>query len=293
MALTARKPSADGKRSAALARASLRIKEEAERYRQLVELQSDYLSLATQEGELIYVNAAYANLHASRPDDLIGRSLFEFVPNDQRASLKARIGEVLRDRRMVQSKNQVVTPGGESRWVQWTNMGFCGADGVVLLHSVGRDIQAQIETETRLRESEARFRLLAEASLDVVIALDRNLRRTYVSPSSREVFGLKPEELIGGEIGLSAHPDDAGRLRSDLLALLEGRLERHVNVVRRRHRDGRWIWLEACYRAVRDPATVRFPASSLRCATFRRARRRKKNSQKTIIGWRRSPGRTG
>jgi diguanylate cyclase (GGDEF)-like protein/PAS domain S-box-containing protein len=138
--------------------------------------------------------------------------------------------------------------------VLWTNLGFSGSDGSVLLHSVGRDIQAQIEMETRLRESEARFRLLAESSLDVIIALDRDLRRTYVSPASREVFGYAPEELLGAQLGQSTHPEDFARFQAELQALLDGRLERHVVVARRRHQAGHWIWTEGCFRAVRDAA---------------------------------------
>jgi len=229
-----------------------RFADEAERYKQMVELQGDYLSLATQDGELLYVNAAYAGLYDRRPETMIGCNLFDFVPDDQRAALKARLDEVARDRKSLQSKNQIVAANGQSRWVQWTNLGFFGSDGSVLLHSVGRDIQAQVEMETRLRDSEARFRLLAESSLDVIVALDRNLRRNYVSPASREVFGYDPEELIGGHMGQSTHPDDFGRFRAELQALLDGRVERHVVVARRRHQAGHWIWTEGCFRAVRD-----------------------------------------
>ena len=45
--------------------------DEAERYKKLVELQGDYLSLATQDGELLYVNAAYAGLYAETPETMI------------------------------------------------------------------------------------------------------------------------------------------------------------------------------------------------------------------------------
>jgi len=252
VSLSARKSGGYSRRGGAPT--SRRFADEAERYKQLVELQGDYLSLATQDGELLYVNAAYAGLYGRPRETMIGCNLYDFVPDDQRAALKARLDEVARERKSLQSTNQIVAANGEARWVLWTNLGFFGSDGRVLLHSVGRDIQAQIEIETRLRESEARFRLLAESSLDVIVALDRDLRRTYVSPASREVFGYPPEELIGGELALSAHPEDFARLRTELQALLDGRQERHVVVARRRHQSGHWIWTEGCFRALRDGA---------------------------------------
>jgi PAS domain S-box-containing protein len=210
--------------AAASSHADERFDEAAERYRQLAELQGDFLSLATPEGELLYVNAAYVRMHGAEPLALIGCNLFDFVPDEQRPALKAHLERALSERKAVQATNQVRTASGEWRWVQWTNLAYAGRDGGLMLHSVGRDIQAQVETEARLKESEARFRLLAEASPDVVVALDCNLVRTYVSPASLEVFGFAPEELIGGRIGLSAHPDDAPRLLEALTAMLAGKI---------------------------------------------------------------------
>ena len=229
-----------------------RFADEAERYRTLVELQGDYLSLARADGELVYVNAAYTRLYGLTPEAMIGRNLFDFVPEDQRDVVRLRILAAIAEAKPVQSKNQVRTPQGELRWVAWTNLGYRGPEGEPMLHSVGRDIQAQIETETMLRESEARFRLLAETSTDVIIALDRNLVRTYVSPASREVFGLEASDLIGKPSGNAAHPQDTEALLAGLRALLAGRQERFVSVNRRRHSQGHWIWTETSYRAVRE-----------------------------------------
>ena len=79
--------------------------------------------------------------------------------------------------------------------------------------------------------------------------------RTYVSPASRDVFGHEPEALIGKKTGDATHPEDAERFRRALAALAEGRLERYTAISRRRHRDGRWIWVETKYRALIDPST--------------------------------------
>jgi diguanylate cyclase (GGDEF)-like protein/PAS domain S-box-containing protein len=106
--------------------------------------------------------------------------------------------------------------------------------------------------ETR---SEALYRQIVEASNDVIMLLDRNLVRTYVSPASREVFGYEPEALVGKKTGESTHPEDAERFKRALVALAEGRLERYTAISRRRHRDGRWIWVETKYRALIDPST--------------------------------------
>jgi diguanylate cyclase (GGDEF)-like protein len=58
--------------------------------------------------------------------------------------------------------------------------------------------------------------------------------------------------MIGGTSGSLAHPEDAERLAKALRSLRDGRADRQSVVVRRRHADGRWIWIEAQYRAVKD-----------------------------------------
>jgi PAS domain-containing protein len=51
--------------------------------------------------------------------------------------------------------------------------------------------------QKNLRDSEAELRLLADNATDMIFKLDRDFRRTYVSPSSRELLGYEPHELIG------------------------------------------------------------------------------------------------
>src|SRR5579872_6333655 len=61
------------------------LAESEARYRGLVEDQSELVSLATPDGELRYVNHAYASQYGRQPEDMIGRSLFEFVPPESHA----------------------------------------------------------------------------------------------------------------------------------------------------------------------------------------------------------------
>jgi diguanylate cyclase (GGDEF)-like protein/PAS domain S-box-containing protein len=89
----------------------------------------------------------------------------------------------------------------------------------------------------------------------MVFQLDRDLVRRYVSPACREVLGFEPEELCGVRPVSMVHPNDAARLELVFQSLLSGEADRQSIINRRRHRDGRWIWVEAQLRAVIDPVT--------------------------------------
>jgi diguanylate cyclase (GGDEF)-like protein/PAS domain S-box-containing protein len=72
-------------------KAELALKESEERYRRLVELSPE--TIAIHDGEkLVYINIAGAKLlGANRPQDLIGRSIFDFLPPDYFNSIQTLI----------------------------------------------------------------------------------------------------------------------------------------------------------------------------------------------------------
>jgi diguanylate cyclase (GGDEF)-like protein/PAS domain S-box-containing protein len=238
----------------ALRAAERRLAESEERYRGIVEDQSELVSLSSPEGRLRYVNHAYARHYGLQPGELLGRSIFDFVPPEARADVAAHLRRVCEVDRSLTDENRVLLPSGQTRWMSWTNRALRDEEGRVTgIHSVGRDIDQRVMAEQRLKESEARYRILAEHSTDMVLELDVNLKRLYVSPACREMFGYEPEEMIGGTSGLLAHPEDADRAAVVMQSLLSGRADRGTAVVRRRHRDGRWIWVETRYRSLKDP----------------------------------------
>ncbi|WP_386069188.1 diguanylate cyclase domain-containing protein [Tahibacter sp. UC22_41] len=95
----------------------------------------------------------------------------------------------------------------------------------------------------RYRESERRYRMLADNSRDLVVRMRADGHRLYVSPSARELLGLDPEELTEPRWEL-VHPDDRVPLREAIAALVAAGGTATVTY-RARHRDGHYVWIEA------------------------------------------------
>ena len=62
--------------------------------------------------------------------------------------------------------------------------------------------------EEALRESEEKYCNLVSNLTDVIIETDSNLNFTYISPQVYDIYGYKPEEIIGKNIYDFIHPDD-------------------------------------------------------------------------------------
>lgn len=93
-----------------------------------------------------------------------------------------------------------------------------------------------------LRESEARYRLLADNTSDIILSFDVSGHMTYASPSV-SLYGYKAENLIGRHVGTFVHPDDREAALELFAAAAEGRKARRGEW-RIQGADGQWQWFE-------------------------------------------------
>lgn len=108
--------------------------------------------------------------------------------------------------------------------------------------------------ETALRESENRYKLLAENTHDLVCLHDLEGKYVYVSPSSELLLGCAPEELGGVSIYELIHPEDIELIRDAAHArLLSGEISSIVVEHRMRLKNGEYCWFETMWQTVNAP----------------------------------------
>lgn len=100
----------------------------------------------------------------------------------------------------------------------------------------------------RLRESENRYRILADNTRDLVVCLAADGNRRYISPAAQDMFGWEMHEF-GQERWDLVHPDDLGPLR-EAFARLRASGGSTTVVFRVRHKDGHWVSVEALAKLV-------------------------------------------
>jgi PAS domain S-box-containing protein len=116
------------------------------------------------------------------------------------------------------------------------------------------DITARRRAEQAGRESERRYRLLAEHASDIITLKVLGGERRYVSPACLTMLGYTPEEFLQIPSEHLLHPDDYPKVMAIYRDLGSGRREiRHVH--RLRHKSGRWVWVDAAFKLMEHGET--------------------------------------
>ncbi|MFO0843301.1 MAG: PAS domain S-box protein [Gemmataceae bacterium] len=102
---------------------------------------------------------------------------------------------------------------------------------------------------------EERFRALVEMSSDAIFLADGQGRLHYASSSIVRVLGYAPDELLGRSGLELVHPEDLPQAEGVLRRTVQGPGEPVSFLMRVRHQDGSWRWVEGvCTNHLDNPA---------------------------------------
>jgi PAS domain S-box-containing protein len=236
--------------------AEARIRESEERYRHTFELAPSGMAHIGMDRRFTRVNRRLCEIlgypaeellqltgrHISHPDDLD-------IINQQRPALHSgQIDAVRIEKRYVRKDRSIV-------WVKFTMTVERDANGKPLYEiGVYDDITTQRDAETRLRESEERFRQTFELAASGICHVIGG-RFVRVNKSLCEILGYDEKTLLGKTVKEVSHPDDRdltddGRARIRAGEIDSARFEKRYI----RGDDGRVVWADIAIALVRDAA---------------------------------------
>jgi PAS domain S-box-containing protein len=153
------------------------LQESEARYRAIVEDQTELITRFLPDFTLTFVNQACCQFFDMTPEELIGRGFFSFIPDEDHELVKQHIAGLSRANPVVLVEHRVRTPGGDARWLQWTNRLIVDAQGQYTeIQGVGRDITERRQVEEVLRKALAREMELGELKSRFVSMVSHEFR---------------------------------------------------------------------------------------------------------------------
>ncbi|RFA30698.1 hypothetical protein CAI21_04080 [Alkalilimnicola ehrlichii] len=195
--------------------------------------------LSNEQDITTFVNRRMASMLGYRIEEMVGRSVLDFVAPDLRqhaadALQRERSGTVERHDFRLWHKRQYPV------WAMFTSVALLTNDGTYQGSlAMVTDISERKRAEAALRASEAKYRNLVETSRDLIWSVDIEGRFTFVNNASHRILGYKPEEMIGRHYAKFVDPDHVAKDAEVWEYLKQGRSFTRYNTVYRRKDNSR------------------------------------------------------
>ena len=180
-------------------------------YRLIAENSTDMISKHTMDGVYTYASPACRTLLGYEPEDLIGRTAYDFFHPDDLASIKESHSAVLELPETRTVSYRIRRKDGSYTWFETTSrtVSEANAGETPEIIAVSRDVSWRKRVEEELQRSNERITDILESVSDAFFALDNQRRFTFVSRRAERFLGQAQEELIGTDV-LDVFPEAAG-----------------------------------------------------------------------------------
>ncbi len=184
------------------------LRKSAERYRAVVENQTEFIVRWEPDGTRTFVNEAYCRYWGITYEQALGINFLSHIAEEDRPAVEEKITRLRSG--AVDSETEihhVIKPDGSIGWQEWTDHAIRDEMGqIVEFQSVGRDITERRQAEEALRESEERFAILSTATFEAIglseqgKIIDVNEQMlTMLGYTRDEIIGMNAEQLVAPE----------------------------------------------------------------------------------------------
>ncbi|MGE5405969.1 MAG: diguanylate cyclase domain-containing protein [Candidatus Saccharibacteria bacterium] len=157
-----------------MAEEALRISEE--RYRGIVEDQTELICRRSPDRTLTFVNEAFCRYFKKSRDELLGQPFEPPIYQEDEPVVHKHLSALSPEKPLIEYIHRIINTDGQIRWLEWSERAFFGDNNVPTeIQSVGRDI-----TEKKVMEEELRYLNLHDSLTDLY-------NRTYFEEEMRRL----------------------------------------------------------------------------------------------------------
>ncbi|MBU8907702.1 PAS domain S-box protein [Desertibacillus haloalkaliphilus] len=209
------------------------------------------IDIIDEEGNVIGVNPAYEKMFGYKEEEIVGKPVF--LLSEDKSYAKELLEKVKRGELVKGEEVKSRTKDGSIIYVNLTLSPIHNEHGEVeMISSLCRDITQQKQAEKTLKESEERYRLIAENTDDMIKVIDPNGVVQYASPSHGRMLGYEPDHFVGKSYLYTIHPDDLAVVEAKVKLAKKKTDEPTLVEFRRLHKNSEVTWIEAVMTPVFD-----------------------------------------
>ncbi|MGA7728804.1 MAG: PAS domain S-box protein [Dehalococcoidales bacterium] len=203
------------------------------------------IRITGDDGDIVYANKALLDIFGYKNmDELRASPPQEHYTPESRAEFARRHEKYLIDEPLPdQLEVDIIRKDGAIRHLRLWGQNVLW-NGKWLRQVINQDITDLVEAEKAVKESEEKYRMLVDNTLDVIFTTKENEEFLYVSPAVKNALGYDPEQLIGKPFISFVYPEDVPLLQEEIKRsyrtdyLISKEIE-----YRMRHASGEPVWV--------------------------------------------------
>ncbi|MDD5015740.1 MAG: PAS domain S-box protein [Atribacterota bacterium] len=187
------------------------LKEEKKLFNTLMDNMSDSIYFKDREKRFIRVNKVKAGHSGVSPEEMIGKTDFDFFPKEIALQSWADDDHIMESGRLIIDKiEKIIRLDKREYWGSVTKVPWYDQEGRIIgVIGITRDITRRKEAEEATKKSQQEFISLFYSSPEALIYLDENNNVLNLNPRFTELFGYTIEEIKGRNINEGfIHPPD-------------------------------------------------------------------------------------
>ncbi len=195
---------------------ALRIAENVTRA--LINVPSDIMAIINGEGTIIDISEYAAALVNVSREELIGRSVLSLVGKENESQRRKYLNKILETGETIRYETE-----SYGQWFDVVLQPVRKNGDIDMAVIMARNITEKKKTEKALRESETRFRDLAELMPEIIFELDMTGRLTYSNQEAFDRMDYTRDEFDRGVSGLQMiAPEDRDRAAKNIATIMGG-----------------------------------------------------------------------
>ncbi len=178
-------------------RAEEALRENEEKYRLLVESQTDLVVKVDLAGRFLFVSPSYCEMFGKTEEELLGQKFMPLVHEDDRKKTAEAMENLYKPPYTCYVEQRALTKHGW-RWLAWADKAVLDErNDVIAIVGVGRDITDKKQADEALRAAEKRYRTLVETAQEGIGIVDTKENLVFINQAFAYLLGYKRDELLG------------------------------------------------------------------------------------------------